>query len=291
MMRILAASWALGVGVCAPGGLRATLDSLARSIDGRIGTAVTVIESGETVSVRGTGRFPMQSVYKLPIAMVILSRVDRGLLRLDQLVPVDSADIAPVHSPITERYPKGGVTLTIRELVRGAIVESDGTASDVLLKLVPASAVTAYVRSVGAGGMNIVATEKEMARDSMVQYRNWATPAAAVALLRALQEGRRLTASSRGLLMAWLIETGTGAARLKGLLPPGTVVAHKTGTDRTSGGLTRATNDIGVITLPDGRHVAIAVFVSDSRADEAAREGVIAAMAQAVWRCHTEPHT
>lgn len=31
---------------------------------------------------------------------------------------------------------------------------------------------------------------------------------------------------------------------------------------------------------------AIAVFVSDSRADESAREGVIAAMPLAVWRCH-----
>ncbi len=63
-------------------------------------------------------------------------------------------------------------------------------------------------------------------------------------------------------------------------------MAHKTGTDRTSGGLTRATNDIGIITLPDGRHVALAVFLSDSRAEEPAREGAIAAVARAVWSCH-----
>ncbi len=124
-----AAPWLVGLASCPLGGLRATIDSLARSIDGRIGVAATVIETDETVSVRGAARFPMQSVYKLPIAMAVLARVDRGLLRLDQLVPVDSADIAPVHSPITELHPRGGIILTVRELLRGAIVESDGPRS------------------------------------------------------------------------------------------------------------------------------------------------------------------
>ena len=60
-------------------------------------------------------------------------------------------------------------------------------------------------------------------------------------------------------------------------------MAHKTGTAGTRDGLTRATNDVGLVTLPDGRHLAIAVFVSDSRADEATREGVIAKVSRAVW--------
>jgi len=117
----------------------------------------------------------------------------------------------------------------------------------------------------------------------MVQYRNWATPDAAVALLRALHEGRGLSAASRERLLRWMTETPTSARRIKGLLPAGTLVAHKTGTSGTSGGLTRATNDIGLITLPDGRHLGIAVFVSDSKADEATREGVIARIARAAW--------
>ena len=74
-----------------------------------------------------------------------------------------------------------------------------------------------------------------------------------------------------------------GPKRLKGLLPAGTPVAHKTGTDSTRDGRTAATNDIGIITLPDGRHLAIAVFVRDSGADEAARESTIAAAAKAAW--------
>jgi beta-lactamase class A len=61
------------------------------------------------------------------------------------------------------------------------------------------------------------------------------------------------------------------------------VVAHKTGTSGTSAGLTRATNDIGLVTLPNGRHMAIAVFVSDSPADTDTREAVIARIARAAW--------
>jgi beta-lactamase class A len=86
------------------------------------------------------------------------------------------------------------------------------------------------------------------------------------------------------LVLKFMIESTPGAKRLKGLLPAGTIVAHKTGTSGTEkNGITAATNDIGIITLPSGRHVAIAVFVSDSPADEATREGVIARIVKAVW--------
>jgi beta-lactamase class A len=104
-----------------------------------------------------------------------------------------------------------------------------------------------------------------------------------VSLLRALFERRGLSESSQALLLKFMVASTPGAKRLKGLLPSGTVVAHKTGTSGTEKGLTAATNDIGIITLPEGRHLAVAVFVSDSPADEATRESVIAKVAKAVW--------
>jgi beta-lactamase class A len=101
--------------------------------------------------------------------------------------------------------------------------------------------------------------------------------------LRAVQEGRGLSASSRALLLQFMTQCATGPHRLKGLLPADTQVAHKTGTSGTVAGVTAATNDVGLITLPDGRHLAIAVFVSDSPADETTREAVIAKMSLAAW--------
>jgi len=79
-----------------------------------------------------------------------------------------------------------------------------------------------------------------------------------------------------------MTESKPGAKRLKGL-PEGTVVAHKTGTSGTENGITAATNDIGIVTLPSGKHLAIAVFVSDSPADDSIREGVIARAAKLVF--------
>jgi beta-lactamase class A len=106
-------------------------------------------------------------------------------------------------------------------------------------------------------------------------------------LLRALHERRGVSEQSQQLLFKFMIDTPTGPRRLKGLLPKTAVVAHKTGTSGSSKGVTAATNDIGLITLPDGRHLAIAVFVSDSPVDLVTRERVIAEIAKAVWDAYS----
>jgi beta-lactamase class A len=129
--------------------------------------------------------------------------------------------------------------------------------------------------------IQVVNSEKEIGRDRETQYRNCATPKGALALLVALQSQRKLSRESQALLLKLMAEAIPGAKRLKGELPAGTVVAHKTGTGGTRNGITSATNDIGIITLPDGTHLAVAVFVSDSSADEATRESVIARIAKA----------
>jgi len=161
---------------------------------------------------------------------------------------------------------------------------SDGTASDVLLKLAGGpERVTAYLRGLGVRDVMVTTTEAAMAQDEQVQYQNWATPDAMVGLLRALQEGRGLSASSRRLLLGLMTASKTGIGRIKGLLPAGIVVAHKTGSSGTVHGLTRATNDVGLVTLPDGRHLAVVVFVSDTKVGEVARDAVIAKIARAAW--------
>jgi beta-lactamase class A len=253
-----------------------TIDSLAASIPGRVGAAAMVVETGDLVMSHGNERFPMQSVAKVPVAMAVLQRIDTGEVKLSQEIHVRKQDMVPsVQSLIRDRSPNG-TSLTVRELLRAAIVESDGTASDILLILVPLRDVDQMVHKLGADSMKIVATERAMAANPTVQYKNWSTPLAAVKLLRALQQGRGISAPSRVLLTAWLTETSIGEKRINALLPPGTAVAYKCGTDATRQGLTRATNDIGVVSLPNGQHLAIAVFVLDSKATEAQREATIA---------------
>jgi beta-lactamase class A len=253
---------------------------------GRAGVSAMILETGETVAaLEARGRFPMQSVYKLPISMAVMKQVDAGKLTLEQKVAVGKSDFvrAGQYSPIRDRNPNGA-EITVNELIRFAISESDGTASDVLMKLAGGpQAVQAYLNDLSVNDWIVLNTEKEIGQDWQVQYRNFSTPDAAVALLRALHEKRGLSESSQALIMKCLVESTRGAKRLKGLLPAGTIVAHKTGTSGAQQGITAATNDIGIITLPNGKHLAIAVFVSDSPTDEATREGVIAKIAKAVW--------
>ncbi|MEN3335412.1 MAG: beta-lactamase class [Blastocatellia bacterium] len=271
--------------------LRGRIEQIARAAQGRVGAAATVLETGESVALQGDKHFPMQSVYKLPIGMAVLDQVDRGRLKLEQKIQVRRSDFVSSgqRSPIRDQHPQG-VELSLDELLRFNVSESDGTACDVLLRVVGgAPVVNQYLRRLGIQGIIVATTEKAMGQNQMVQYRNWASPEAMVALLRALHEGRGLSAPSRARLLQWMTETPTSARRLKGQLPAGTVLAHKTGTSGTLRGLTRATNDVGLITLPNGRHLAIAVFVSDSTADETVREGVIARIAQAAWEFWSAP--
>ena len=263
--------------------LQSQFEKIAPAAKGRVGVATQLLESGETADLHGEEHFPMHSVYKLPISMAVLQRVDRGELKLDQLVKVEPGDFVRkgMYSPVRDKYP-AGAELTIAELLRYTICESDGSTSDVLMKLLggPGS-IMAFLKEIQVPDIQVVNYEKEIGRDWETQYRNWATPKGALALLAALQSPRKLSRESQALLLKLMTESIPGAKRLKGELPAGTVVAHKTGTGGTRNGITSATNDIGIITLPNGTHLAVAVFISDSSADEATRESVIARTAKA----------
>ncbi|WP_226889895.1 class A beta-lactamase [Nostoc sp. MG11] len=262
--------------------LSGQIEQISQAAQGRVGVTATVLETGESVTLNGNQRFPMQSVYKFPIAMSVLAKVDQGELKLDQKIRVEISDIVQGSRILDEKSP--GVELRLDELLKYMVSESDNTACDVLLRLVgEPKIVTNYVRRLGVNDIIVANTEKELAQDVAVQYRNDATPDATVVLLRSFHEGKGLSKSSQALLQRWMTETSTGLKRLKGRLPDGTVVAHKTGTSATVNGVTAATNDVGLVTLPNGRHLAIAVFVSDSTADTAIREEVIAKVVRAVW--------
>ncbi|MEJ7624882.1 MAG: class A beta-lactamase [Pyrinomonadaceae bacterium] len=266
---------------------------------GKVGVAAVVIETGEAAFLNAAERFPMQSVYKLPIAMAVMDKVRLGDLELDEIVAVPPEDFvrAGMRSPLRDANPMGGV-FTIRELIRLSIVESDGTASDVLLRVVGgAHEVQHFLSQIGITNLRVVNSEKEIGRDWNTQYQNWVTPTAAAELLRWLGTAAKIEGvsgvtqepadgeDSRGLdvLVTFLIDSVPGKMRLKNQIPKGARVAHKTGTSGTENGFTAATNDIGIIDLPSGRHLAIAVFVSDSPADEKTREAIIANIAKTVW--------
>lgn len=271
---------------CPSATLRSQIEEIARSTGGPVGVAVTLVEGGEVIAINGQQHFPMQSVYKLPIGMAVLQQIDQGKLKLEQKITIKPDEFVRIgqHSPIRDKNPRGA-NLSLSEILKYAVSESDGTASDVLMRVAGgAIAVRKYLNDLGIDDITVVDTEKQIGKSVEVQYRNWATPEAALALLKVVAEGRSLSPESHRLLLQLITETPTGPKRIKGLLPRGTVVAHKTGTG-LSEGLTRAVNDIGIVTLPDRRRLAIAVFVSDTKLDPEACEAVIARISRAAWDC------
>jgi beta-lactamase class A len=270
---------------------------IAKAAKGKVGVAAVVLETGDAALLNADDRYPMQSVYKLPISMAVMDEVRKDNHSLDEQIAVTKDDYVRQGqaSPLRDKNPDGGI-FTLRELIRLALVESDGSASDVLLRVIGGpEVVQSYLSQIGIEDMQVVNTEKEMGKDWETQYQNWTTPVAAVDLLRALNahaNGWRpphgdMELSESQQLIQLMFESTTGPKRIKGLLPllnPFKNVAHKTGTGGTKDGITSATNDIGIMYLGDNKpRVAIAVFVSDSLADEKTREAVIARIAKAAW--------
>ena len=266
--------------------LRARIAEIAAEAQGKVSVACSLPGSPLNCDFNPRVHPPMQSVFKLPLGVTVLHLVEQGKFGLDQTIQFTPADRIPppVYSPLQDKYPNATVDVPLRELLRLAVSLSDNVAADMLLRLVGGPwVVEAYVKSLGVPGFRLQDGEAAMHRDNSLQYRNWWTPEGAVKFLRRLNDRSPLTPEHRELLFGWMREAPGGAARLKGELPKGTDVAHKTGTSGTHEGVTAAVNDIGLIALPDGRRLAIAVFVTDTHADEVSRDNIIARIARAAW--------
>jgi beta-lactamase class A len=257
----------------APG--TAALSAIVGPAGGRVGFAALDLQSGKAIDWQADERFPTQSVFKLPIAIEVLLRADAGRLDLKRGVTLRAADARP--------GPQGTMavptTRTIGELLEAMVTHSDNVACDKLLALLGGPAVVdARMRQLGVEGITIRFSEREMVGGAV---DNTATPHALVNLLAKVARRQvGLSPAGAARLEDLLGRVATGQKRLKGELPPGTPVAHKTGTGETRGGVTDATNDVGLVTLPDGHRFAIAVFVHASPADEAIREQTIARLAR-----------
>lgn len=265
--------------------LKNQIIQIAQQSKGIVGVSILGIETRDTLNYNGNSRLVMHSVMKFPIAMTVLNLVDKGKYKLDQKMKVGKGDMHPnTWSPLRDKYPNG-TEITLGELLSYMVSQSDNDACDFLLKkLGGPQTVLNYLYSLGIKGINVVASEGDMAKAWEVQYTNWCKPADVVHLLDLFYSGKVLSKSSNDFLYRIMTETSTGPKRLKGLLPADAVVAHKTGSSATNDeGLTPASNDVGIITLPNGKHLAIAVFVCNSKADETTRDSVIAHIAKAAW--------
>lgn len=258
--------------------LRWKVEQITKKAKGIVGVAVTHLEKRDTFTFNGNLRFPMQSVFKVPLAIAVLDQVDKGKLSLDQKIHIRKEELLPTWSPIKKKYPEGNVDLPLREILSYTVSQSDNNGCDILFRLLGGTAyVNRYIHRSGIDSISIAATEEEMAKAWGVQFTNWSTPVAMSKLLEDFYQGKYLSKQGTDFLRKIMEETTTGPNRIRGLLTKETIVAHKTGTSGTNNqGISAAANDVGIVTLPDGSHFVIVVFVSNATADEQTRDAVIA---------------
>lgn len=248
-------------------------------------SAVTVIhvETGSSASVNGFTKLPLYSVFKLPLAVAVLKDVEERRLQIDQKVHVTPADIVPGAPANTAMWRKP-VDRTIAQLIDVSIALSDNTSTDKLLHLAGGpETVTRRLQTLGFNEIQIRTTIRDFA--ATFQNPNTGSADDLAKLLVRLQKGELLQPSQKDLLIGFMRVAKTGMLRIRGNLPAGTVVGDKTGSgeiNKTTGAPT-ATNDVGLVTLPDGSHLAIAVLLSDSRLTAAEQEKVIADLARAAY--------
>lgn len=324
MFRI-AAAVALGLLAASPAFAdwdKAALDKgvakIERRAQGRLGVALIDLKDHMLWSYRGSETFPMQSVFKLPLAVAVLQQVEAGKLKLDQPVTVTRKDLSLFHSPLAKQFKGESASYPVRELVRLAAGLSDNTAADRLMREIGGpQVVTAMLRQGGIEGMSVdryerqfqpeiyglkgfgwdevideqrfraalkaLKSEQRLAALAMAlkDRRDAATPEASARFLEGFAQGNWLRDPNHTALLTGIItETPVGADRIKAGLPAGATLAHRTGAGLTTDGVNHATNDIGIAALPDGRRFVIAIYLAGARADANEREAALAAVAK-----------
>ena len=186
---------------------------------GHIGLHAENIRTGATLSWRADQRFVMCSTFKASLAACVLSRVDRNEEDLERSVPFSAADILDFYAPVAKANLDKGA-LSVRELCKGAVEQSDNTCANLLLTRIGGpSAMTAFWRSMGDRETRLDAFEPELNRTPPGGVQNTTTPAAMAEILRHLILGSVLSNSSRTLLTGWMVGCQTGNNRLREGLP------------------------------------------------------------------------
>jgi beta-lactamase class A len=282
---------------------------------GRVGIGIIHLETGRELFVNGTEPFPMASTVKVPIAVELLTRVQAGTVRLDSMITVRPGDLHPGSGTLTGLFNDPGVSLSVHNLTELMLLISDNSATDMVLKVAGnGPAVNARLSALGIKGISVdrptihliadavgvknlgpesgwslarfdslrrltTPADQQAARIAFYQdRRDTATPEGMARLLAKISRGEALGPERTAQLLDIMLRCETGAMRLKGQLPTDVKVRHKTG----SLGLGVA-NDVGIIDLPDGGRVVVAVFVKESTRDVASQELAIAQIARAAY--------
>lgn len=251
-----------------------------------VGVAM-IFNGSELMTINNQYRYPMLGVVKFHQALAVLDHVAKSDQTLETEVFVKKAMLRPgTHSPLRDNYPAGDFVITLTDLLRYSLSQSDNIASDVLYDYIGGPKVVQnYVEKLGVKDVSIELTEAQVEKDEMNLFHNWCKPSSAVLMMETFLQNDLFPRPYKLFLERAMIESPKSDNRLKALLPEKEVlVAHKSGSSgRNEYGIKMGDNDLGFVLLPNGAHYSIAVFIMNSYETDESNAALIANISKAVY--------
>lgn len=253
----------------------------------KLGFMLYDLQSGQCISINPDDRFPMQSVYKFPIAIAALDYAERNHIALTDTFTIPDQKLSnTLWSPIRKKQPHGDIKLPLSEIIYQTIAWSDNNGSDFLLKMIggPDSAMC-YMRNNGLDDIRIRNYESEIQADWKVQFSNYTTPRAMISLLKAFYQKQLLKGGSFDFLWHVMTDTFTGSFRKQ--ISSCAVIARKTGSSgQNQEGVTAALNDVGIWEVSNQKTLLYAIFITESTEFPEINANIIAQIARLISLSH-----
>lgn len=274
--------------------LETRLTDITRTFPGKVGISF-ISDHGDSIGINSTDTFPLMSVMKFHQALAVCDFLNSLRITLDTSITVNTSELNPgTYSPMVKEYPQGG-TFTIRQLMDYSLIQSDNNASNILYnRLVNVREVNRFAHGMiqeqdTSAAFHILYSEEAMGMDVNKARANWTTPLAASHLMSVFHDNRNANPYN-GYLWDTMSKCKTGENRIpRHLTGQGLTIVHKTGTGGTlPDGTVFSVNDVACITLPDGRHYVLSVFVSDAHCQFGQCEEFIANVSKTIYVYLTE---
>ncbi len=265
--------------------LRQKINQIIATKKATVGISIKGIEDKDTLSINGNLEAPMMSVFKFHIALTVLNQVDKGKLSLNQKVFIKKEDLLPdTWSLMRDEFPNGNMYLTLDQLLRYTVSHSDNNGCDILLNRIGGTdIVQKFINNRGIKDFTIKVNEQQMSNwDNL--YLNTTTPLATTQLLEQFYKGKILKKESTKYLYQIMVETSRGVTWMKAGFPENTELAHRTGMSGTNeNNLRVAMNDVGIVKLPNGKHLILSIYLKNITEEREETEKIIRDIAKVTW--------
>lgn len=282
--------------------VRSEIERLADATGGIVGVAATQLGTGQHIGYRDDELFPTASVVKLPLLVTLYEDAIAGRIDLSERIAYRE-DTKVAGSGVLQ-FLDDGLDPTLRDLSVLMMSVSDNTATDLLFDRVGKARIEATMGRLGLSSIRVPFDIREMLMElvdmdhsqpggydelrrllrisagsggrSMIPAEADRTTPADMCRLLELIESRAILDADACTAIIELLKRIQSATRIPGLLPKGTVVAHKTGSYR------RLRNDVGIVYAPNGPY-AVAIFARELARDNIDDDGALARISLAIY--------